>query len=264
VRDIMHQFISIMMLASMLGASGCARPSETADTPAIPTGYHLVWSDEFDGTALDAHKWDYRQLGPRRDGVNVTESVSLDGQGHLVLTTRRNGDIYETAMIGTQGLFETTFGYFECRAKLQTQVGHWSAFWIQSPTMGEGIGDPAASGVEIDVLEYLCRTENVVHHNLHWDGYGEHHKSVGGKVAVPGLSEGWHTFGVLWTEMEYVFYVDGKETWRTDKAISKRPQYLILSLEVGKWAGDISEAALPDHLTVDYVRVYQKGTLGEP
>ena len=225
-------------------------------------GYHLVWSDEFEGTVLDATKWDYRYLGKRRDGVNVTDTVSLDGEGHLVLTTRQRGDVYETAMIGTEGLFETTYGYFECRVKLQTQVGHWSAFWIQSPTMGHEIGNPAASGTEIDIFEYLRKHGDEVVHNLHWDGYAGDHKSAGGKATVAGLSEGWHTFGVLWTEMEYVFYVDGAETWRTNRAISRRPEYLILSLEVGTWAGDIAEATLPDHLTVDYVRVYQKDADG--
>jgi hypothetical protein len=33
---------------------------------------------------------------------------------------------------------------------------------------------------------------------------------------------------------------------------------MILSLEVGNWAGDISTAELPDHLYVDYVRVYKE------
>jgi hypothetical protein len=33
---------------------------------------------------------------------------------------------------------------------------------------------------------------------------------------------------------------------------------MILSLEVGKWAGDISKADLPDCLYVDYVRVYKQ------
>jgi hypothetical protein len=33
---------------------------------------------------------------------------------------------------------------------------------------------------------------------------------------------------------------------------------MILSLEVGEWAGDIAEAELPDSLVVDYVRVYQR------
>ncbi len=55
-----------------------------------------------------------------------------------------------------------------------------------------------------------------------------------------------------------MFYIDGKETWRTNKAVSKRSEYIMLSLEVGTWAGDIAKAQLPDSFHVDYVRVYQK------
>lgn len=231
----------------------------TAATPDIPvTGYALVWSDEFNGNQLDSTRWDYRNLGPRRDAVNVEDTVSLDGKGHLVLTTKPSGDAYHTAMIGTQGKYETCLGYFECRVRLQEQIGHWSAFWLQSPTLGQTIGDPGRSGTEIDVFEYLRRYEDTIHHNLHWDGYGEHHKTAGKKAVVPGVSKGWHTIGLLWTEQEYVFYVDGKETWRSDKGVSHRQEYMILSLEVGKWAGDIAEATLPDSLLVDYVRVYKK------
>jgi len=241
------------MLACGIGA--CS-PLHSADIPVA--GYTLVWSDEFDGTTLDTNKWCHRRLGRRRDAINVEDCASLDGWGHLVLTTRRSGEAIHTAMIGTDRAFETTFGYFECRAKLQTQVGHWSAFWLQSPTIGEELGDTEVSGTEIDVYEYLRNFGDDVVHNLHWDGYGEHHQTVGGRATVPGLSAGWHTFGVLWTEDGYVFYVDGEETWRSDEAVSKRPQYMILSLEVGPWAGDIADATLPDSLYVDYVRVYQK------
>jgi len=228
---------------------------------AVPVGeeYELVWSDEFDGTALDSHKWDYRGLGPRRDAVNVRDTVALDGEGHLVLSTKREGQAYHTAMISTQGKFETTFGYFEVRVKLQEQVGHWSAFWLQSPSLGKPLGDPAKAGTEIDVFEYLRKDGDRVHHNLHWDGYSkEHHKHTGKTVTVPGLGGGWHTVGLLWTESEYVFYVDGRETWRSTEGVSHRDEYMILSLEVGKWAGDIAAATLPDHLYVDYVRVYQR------
>lgn len=34
------------------------------------------------------------------------------------------------------------------------------------------------------------------------------------------------------------------------------PQYMLLSDEIGPWAGDITKAKLPDHFMVDYVRVY--------
>jgi len=231
----------------------------------IPVGsdYKLVWSDEFDGATLDLGKWDYRQLGPRRDAINVKDTVALDGQGHLVLTTKRQADEYHTAMVGTQGTFETTFGYFEVRVKLQEQLGHWSAFWLQSPSLGQPLGDPARAGTEIDIFEYLRKDGDRVHHNLHWDGYGQHHKHSGKTVTVPGLSAGWHTVGLLWTESEYVFYIDGEETWRSSEGVSQRDEYLILSLEVGPWAGDIADATLPDHLYVDYVRVYQCSTQGQ-
>ena len=144
----------------LLGADSSFSAERNAKTAwGIPVkGYEPFWSDEFNGTALDASKWAYRGLGPRKGGVNVKDTVEVDGKGHL----------------------------------------------------------------------------------------------------IPGPSKGWHTFGLLWTDEEYVLYVDGKKTWRTDKAISGRSEYIILSLEVGRWAGDISQATLPDSLYGDDVRVYHK------
>ena len=246
----LEHLLSLLLLISAIPAAEAGE--------LTPDGYRLAWSDEFAGKALDLDKWGHRGLGPRRDAINVKETVSLDGDGHLILTTKRAGDEYHTAMISTQGTYEPTFGYFECRVRFQKQIGHWSAFWLQSPTLGNPVGDPAKAGTEIDVFEYLRNRGDKIQHTLHWDGYGEYHKSAGKVPEIPGLTRGWHTIGFLWTGTHYVFYVDGKETWRTEEGVSRRPQYMILSLEVGKWAGDIAEAELPDHLYVDYVRVYQK------
>ena len=246
-------------LAAFVSVQINSEPDQMAKNKALPVkGYELVWSDEFEGDFLDFVKWDYRGLGPRRDAINVKDAVSLDDNGYLVLTTKCVGDEYHTAMIGTQGKFETAFGYFECRVKLQTQIGHWSAFWLQSPTLGKPVGNPNIAGTEIDVFEYLCNRGDKIQHTLHWDGYGKDHKSAQKIAEVPGLTKGWHKVGFLWTPAHYVFYVDDKETWRTDQGVSHRPQYMILSLEVGKWAGDISKAELSDHLYVDYVRVYKE------
>ena len=230
--------------------------SKTAAAPPSEQ-YTLVWADEFDGDTLDLKKWGYRNLGPRRLAVNVKDCVSLDGKGNLLLTTRRNGDRIETAMIGTAGRFEPTYGYFECRVEFQDQPGQWSAFWLQSPTIGK-VGDPRVNGTEIDIFEYLVRYPTKMHHNLHWDGYGEAHKNEGMRPVIEDLADGFHTIGLLWTPDEYVFYVDGKETWRTKTAVSRRSQYIILSMEVDKWGGSIDDARLPDAVRFDYVRVYQK------
>lgn len=226
--------------------------SQTVRNPAI------IWSDEFNGKSIDTTKWSYRDLGPRRDAINVKEAVSLDGKGNLIIKTYKKGEKYLTGMIGTQGKFEHTFGYWECRMRFQKQIGHWSAFWLQSPNYGKTIGDVQTSGAEIDIIEYLVHEKNLLRHNVHWDGYKQHHKSHGKRRKYSGLDKGFHLIGLEWTKKEYIFYVDGKETWRTNKGVSNRPQYIILSLEVGKWADDISKASLPDSMIVDYMRVYKR------
>jgi beta-glucanase (GH16 family) len=89
-----------------------------------------------------------------------------------------------------------------------------------------------------------------------WDGYGQDHKIEERAVRVPGTSEGFHDFGVWWGRDDNVFYVGGRETWRTaGGGVSQVPEYMLLSGEVGSWGGDISLAKLPDRFLVDYVRV---------
>jgi beta-glucanase (GH16 family) len=95
-----------------------------------------------------------------------------------------------------------------------------------------------------------------LNHAIHWD-YGRPRSPAGAHVKVPGIMNGWHSYSLLWTPEEYVFYVDGKETWRTKAGgLCRVPAYILLSDEIGKWAGDISEAKLPDKFLADYVRVY--------
>ena len=74
-----------------------------------------------------------------------------------------------------------------------------------------------------------------------------------------------HRSGLLWTENEYVFYYDGKETSRTSGPISKVEQFILLTTEVQGYRrgdGTIHDAAaeeyLDDSFVVDYVRVFDK------
>jgi beta-glucanase (GH16 family) len=124
---------------------------------------------------------------------------------------------------------------------------------------GDGIrnvGDEGRDGTEIDIMEKPWLDDRV-QHTFHWDGYGKNHKSEGKVVKVTGVMEGWHTFGLLWLSDEYIFYVDGNETWRSKAGgVCQVPQYMLLSDEIGSWAGDVTKAKLPDQFMVDHVRVY--------
>jgi len=225
--------------------------------PAQAKTWKLAWSDEFNGTKVDQTKWDVMGDWKRRDGYWLKEDSYLDGKGNLIIRTKKAGDRYTCGAVRTKGKFEHNFGYWVCRCKFPIEEGHWPAFWLHIGSVGK-IGNEGADGTEIDIMEKPWRDDKTTQ-NLHWDGYGKEHKSAGKESIIPGLSKGWHTFGLLWRPDEYVFYVDGKETWRTKAGgVSQVPEYAKLTEEIGKWGGDITKASLPDYFVVDYVRVYDE------
>jgi len=227
--------------------------------PPAPAGkrWRLAWHDEFDGAEIDESQWEILGDWKRRDGHWVKADSYLDGDGHLLLRTRKDGDRFTCGAVRTQGKFEHRFGYWECRCEFPTQPGHWPAFWLFSrPGVGE-VGNEGRDGTEIDIMEKPWRTDHV-QHALHWDGYGKHHRSAGKKAEAGGISKGYHTFGLHWKPDEYVFYVDGKETWRTSAGgVSQVKAFVKLTEEIGRWGGNIREAKLPDYFVVDYVRVFE-------
>ena len=238
---------------------------DAAETP--PAGYQLVWSDEFDGTALDMSKWSYRGLGQRREAVNVTDAASVGG-GYLTIATYTAGGKHYTGMLGTEGKFERRFGYWQARIRFEDTPGMWSAFWIQTPTFGRPPNDPAGAGMEIDVIEHRVSDKSgkdisgEAHHALHVGG-GKSQTQVTEDLK---LGSGFHTYGVQWTETQYRFFVDGTLTWTTTP-VSKRPEYIILSSEVQdkNWAGTIPAGGYgplessKTKMIVDYVRFYEPG-----
>jgi beta-glucanase (GH16 family) len=241
----------------ILGAGKAAAAPKQDDLPKVPAdkAWKLVWSDEFDGYKVDETKWVISPDAPRKDGWWMSKTVVLDGKGNLALRTIKEGDKYAGGCARTRGKFEHAFGYYVCRAKFHKQPGHWPAFWITGPGVSK-VGDGGRDGAEIDIMEKPW-LDGRLNHALHWDGYGKDHKSATFKADVPGVMDGYHTFSLWWTPTEYIFYVDGKETWRTSAdGVCQVPEYMLLSDEIGKWGGDIKTAQLPDECLIDYVRVY--------
>jgi beta-glucanase (GH16 family) len=247
-----------LALALLLPALARAAEKPKDELPALPQGtaWKLAWHDEFDGTKIDESKWAPRPDGKRKGGWWDHKAVSLDGRGHLAIKTYRDGEKVIDGCITTDGKFERTFGYYVARVRFQSQPGHWSAFWLMPHGFGKTETD-GREGTEIDIMEKPWLDQRV-QHTLHWGGYGKNHKSAGKVVNVPGVMQGWHTFGLWWKPDQYVYYVDGKETWRSAAGgVSQVKQYILLSDEIGPWGGDIRKAKLPDEFLVDYVRVYE-------
>lgn len=230
-----------------------------SNTPFDPVkkGYKLHWEDEFNGNNLDSTKWAVRGVGPRGVGYVTPDALEIKN-GKLHINAFMENDSLKISAVGTQGRFETTFGYFECRAQLPKTTGNWAAFWIQSPGIASG-EDPAKFGVEIDIFEYFKgQGGDFVSHNLHW-AYGPNQKSTGAFLSkVEGIGEGFHTFAVEWTPEHYAFFVDGFKYYEIKEAISHIDEYIILSFEPAHSMEDLKAATLPDSYVIDYVKVYKK------
>ncbi|HEX7260681.1 MAG TPA: glycoside hydrolase family 16 protein, partial [Luteolibacter sp.] len=204
-----------------------SKPVEPLAVSELPqairgTDYQLVFHDEFDGpagTPASKELWSDWALGVRKDAFNVADTCRLDGEGNLTIAIRRNTETgrIETGGVTSQKKFQATHGYFECRSKVSDVDGAWSAFWVQSPTIGNPLNDATKAGVEIDVLECFSghkRYKDTARHTAHWDGYGKDHKHEALGVKVPGITENFHTYAVKWDEQGYVFFIDGVESGR--------------------------------------------------
>ncbi|MDD3470323.1 MAG: glycoside hydrolase family 16 protein [Thermoguttaceae bacterium] len=224
-------------------------------TPPAGKTWKLVWHDEFDGTQIDTKKWEMPE-NPRRDGFWSPHAFELDGQGNLVMKVFQDekGQFVD-GCLRSRGKYEKAKGYFIARMKMHSEVGHWSAFWLYNACEG-ALGEGSRNGAEIDIMEKPWLDERV-NFAIHWDGYGPEHRSAAHEAKVPDVMEGFHTFGLWWSDDAYIFYIDGKEMWRTTAdGICEEPLYLKISDEIGNWAGDIKKAKLPDANLIDYVRVY--------
>lgn len=273
-----------------IGLCACSRVKTPKANKSLDlTGMELVFEDDFNGE-LDTGVWDTAgDAGVRRGGYwDPTQCFTQDG--NLIIRTeyKENGAYgpgWYTGTCSSRALKEFTYGYFEVRCKAPAAEGLWSAFWLQSPTMTDEIQD-GKNGAEIDIMESpyyndpkkpAKKYRNTTLHTVHTGGYGEKHRSkTSGEYRVDhDMYSEFNTYGLLWTKDEYVFYINGKETWRTKFGVSQVPEFLWLSVEIAgegdsadpenagnefTWAGDIRnnpDSAMPADFVVDYVRVYQ-------
>ena len=239
-------------------------------------GWYVTMDEQFEGDTLPA-RWKPSPHGKRNTEYWCTNMLdpSVDGRMRILAamlddnvcdTCPAQGDF--TSGIETPGLFEQAFGYYECRVKYPLGPGLWSAFWLQTYSMGN-LGARGKDGAEIDIYESAFHYDPTkVGNCVHWDGYGDFHGSTG-YVTDTGADQydGWHTYGLLWTPKSYTFFVDGKATWQTNSGgVSRVPEHLRLTVEIrrtefGPYGAKLGEfantRANPSVFEIDYVKVYQ-------
>ncbi|MDR3262857.1 MAG: glycoside hydrolase family 16 protein [Clostridiales bacterium] len=315
----------LTVLFSAVLLSGCRAWKKLPKRVTLDlTGMQLVFLDEFDGTALDLTKWKINTMpdddGIRRAGIYTdTQDIIFVKDGALTIRTKfKNGERgqgWYTSWVETSkdvskeidvnagyNGFNAVTGYFEVNCIAPESVGIWSAFWLM-PDNDTAFGDDdiqwtAKDGLEVDVMESPYMYQKAINrygvtHVLHSDGYGDKLKtSHSNTYHVPKMYSEFHRYGVMWTPDEWIFYIDGAETWRT-KYLYKNEngkdvvlgaaevaEYMILSVEVGGsqkdgklypgqvfnddgtsspfWAGnpDSNDKSKSYDFIIDYVKVY--------
>jgi beta-glucanase (GH16 family) len=260
-----------------LAATAALAQAGAAAALAVPAGYTLVWSDEFDSPGLpDPAKWAF-DTGRNQAGWynhelqyysagNAANAVQRDGR--LIITARKEtpraepdwgGQHYTSARLLTQGKAEWTYGFFEVRARVACGKGTWPAIWMLGSR-----GDWPAGG-ELDIMEHIGHQPGRVFSSVH-TAAGSGAKSVGGAVRLPDVCNRFHRYQMHWTPQHIRFGVDGvahseypnpgrgPASWPFDA-----PQFLIINIAVGgDLGGRVDDSIFPVHMEVDHVRVHQR------
>ncbi|MGI3900108.1 MAG: glycoside hydrolase family 16 protein [Janthinobacterium lividum] len=162
----------------------------------------------------------------------------------------------ESGLISTEGSFSQTYGYFEMRAQTSGAPGSWDAFWML-PDQPAANPTNAPGWQELDVVEHYGGNDKGVYSTIHttdqtpnipWQDNRQVYSET------PGLSTGYHTYGMDWEPDRISFYVDGNLMGsQATPSDMHGPMYLLADL-----ATQSSASSSPMTTKIDYIRAYSK------
>ena len=266
-------FAGFMAIIELFGMLLFGFPTTPRGQELNLDGYELVVYDEFEGDTLNTDIWQHRGLGARRGGFNGESQVTVkDGKMTLTgeyLTDGAYGEGWYAGMVSLKERY--TRGYFEIRCICNKDTAFWSAFWIQaSNPYNSEYSQGGIGGCEIDIFEAMSYDDkfcnSAVTSTVHCagvDGVQEGFQSaILGDFKGNNIYEEFNTYGLEWTEDEYIFYINGVETTRTSfgNGVSQVPEEVIVSLEIpsADKLERFDKETYKTEFVVDYVKIYQK------
>jgi beta-glucanase (GH16 family) len=259
---------SIAFCAVSFLSLSCNQAAETAETTAAEdsNGYELIWSDEFNGIAVDTGNWVY-DIGGEGWGNHEQEyyqpANATVEEGNLVITGKKETvgkNPFTSTRMKTKGKREFLYGKIEARIKMPVGEGLWPAFWMLGANI-DSVDWPACG--EIDIMEHI-NSDSLIFGTPHWNNDG--HKMQGDTIA--STPSAYHVYAIEWDSDAIRWYLDGKQFRVLDISNSinsteefHRPHFMLLNLAIGgDWPGQtIDESKIPAKMYVDYVRVYKRG-----
>jgi beta-glucanase (GH16 family) len=230
----MKKILSLLALTATLGAANPA------------SNMKLAFSDEFDGPSLDAEKWSVFGDAAAISFVTVGKSKALR------ITLIKKEDMIQTN--GVRSKFEQVRGYFEASVRMNANPGHTGNMSIRGKdekvvpyilALWEGTGD-----------DYLAPWARYL------DDKGQHdlRSTEAGKKILKGgePSKKFNTYGILWTEKGFAWYVNGKQIHKVDRTPIATPMTVQFSHRCGEWERPkLNLKELPDDVDIDWVKVWK-------
>ena len=216
-----------------------------AAVPPTPSGWSLVWSDDFNGAANtlpSSANWiidtgTSYPGGPANWGTgeiqtytNSTSNLRVDGSGNLVITPIRAGNgSWTSARIETvRTNFKPAAGrVLRIEGRIQmpnvtgtAALGYWPAFWaLGSPYRGNFQNWPSIG--EFDIMENVNGINSVwgvLHCGVNPGGPCNETNGIGTSRACPGSTcqSAFHTYRFEWDAtntgaQQFRWYVDGQQ-----------------------------------------------------
>ncbi len=249
------------------GAVGTQPPA------GAPPGFsRLVWSDEFNGSAISTANWGF-DLGNSGFGNNELQNYTSRPEnarvqnGMLIIEARREnlgGSAYTSARLKTQG--KQSFGintWVEARINAPEGQGIWPAFWMLGNSIST-VGWPSCG--EIDIMEIQGQNPFRNFGTIHWADAGGQHVSFGGIYnSSTSLTAGFHTFAISRTGSSIKWYVDRIQYAEANisgginsTSEFQAPFFILLNVAVGgNFVGSPDGTTVfPQQMQVDWVRVW--------
>jgi beta-glucanase (GH16 family) len=276
-------FVSIITL-SPNGESNPADATIQAQVSNIENG--VLWSDEFNGDAIDPGTWTY-DVGGGGFGNGQFEfdtarhENSYVTNGTLVIEARREsyfGNPFTSARMLTQGRFAFKYGDLEARIKLpNTANGLWPAFWMMGNNAGAIVWPDCG---ELDIVEMGSKAgidqgvqQELINCALHYSNASDAYTNyVAWYTAAVDLTLDYHRYKMSWTPSDITFYLDDVQIGSMDISADylsefHQPMFPILNIAVGgynpSYTGVYSPAGvtatMPARMYVDWIRVTDNG-----
>ncbi|WP_336204672.1 glycoside hydrolase family 16 protein [Nonomuraea sp. LPB2021202275-12-8] len=276
------------MAAAVVALSGLlvhVAVSASAAVPPTPSGWSLVWSDDFNGSAgspPSSANWivdtghNYPG-GPANWGTgeiqNYTSSASnlaLDGSGNLRITPQRgsSGEWTSARVETRRGDFKPADGrILRIEGRIQmpdvtgaAAAGYWPAFWaLGSPYRGNYWNWPAIG--EFDIMENVNGINSVwavLHCGVNPGGPCNETNGLGASRACPGSTcqSSFHTYRFEWDRSvspnQLRWYVDGQQFHSLSQS----------QFDAGTWAGMTGHAGYFLLLNVAMGGAFPNGVAG--